>query len=276
MGDGKWNGYEWWFHGQHTDASFNSLSISLSLSLVCDCLNCGCCCCCCIVFAMRFALLIRRFRSLYIFVHSSSGISVVCRNLPRMIFIYSFSGEAANSNWRQEEDNIHFCACLRACWPIADVANDRHPSERGAHCTILQQQWTYVYIHTVHMYSNLGRPFVIFLFFARLHNYYYSSISSLSFFFSIHSGWFCIALLTLKTKWQICKDADAYADSAANAAACRYLLGQLPQSVGNHNKKLILIKRFSCNCCQLRYAPRRIRQRETPSLRRWRWRWRRC
>lgn len=78
----------------------------------------------------------------------------------------------------------------------------------------------------------------------------------------IFSGWFCIALLTLKTKWQICKNADAYADSAANAAACRYLLGQLPQSVGNHNKKLILINRFSCNCCQLRYAPRRIRERD--------------
>lgn len=152
MGDGKWNGYEWWFHGQHTDASFNSLSISLSLSMVCDCLNCcWWCCCCCIVFAMRFALLIRRFRSLYIFVHSSSGISVVCRNLPRMIFIYSFSSEAANSNWRQEEDNIHFCACLRARWPIADVANDRHPSERGAHCTILQQQWTYVCIYILYI-----------------------------------------------------------------------------------------------------------------------------
>lgn len=144
-------------------------------------------------------------------------------------------------------------------WPIADVANDRHPSERGAHCTILQQQWTSICIHTYCTYVFKSRtpfchlPFLCTIAQLLLQLYF------ISWFFS---GWFCIALLTLKTKWQICKDADADAGSAANAAACRYLLGQLPQSVGNHNKKLILIKRFSCNCCQLRYAPRRIRERD--------------
>lgn len=52
-----------------------------------------------------------------------------------------------------------------------------------------------------------------------------------------------------------CKAADA---DAVAAAACVHLLGQLAQSVGNHNKKLILIKRFTCSCRQLRPAARRI------------------
>lgn len=200
MGDGKWNGYEWWFHGQHTDASFNSLSRYVSLAS--DCLNCCCCCCCCIVFAMRFALLIRRFRSLYIFVHSSSGISVVCVEISPEWFLYIHS--AVKLQIRTEDGRkttyIFVLACTR--WPISDVANDLHPSERGAHCTILQQQVDIcTYIHTVHMYSNLGRPLC--------HLPFHCTIAQcllqlyfISWFFFIYTflGWFCIALLTLKTK----------------------------------------------------------------------------
>lgn len=266
MGDGKWNGYEWWFHGQHTDASFNSLSSYLSLA--CDCLNC--CCCCCIVFAMRFALLIRRFRSLYIFVHSSSGISVVCRNLPEwFLYIHSAVKLQIRTEDGRKTTYIFVLACAR--WPISDVANDLHPSERGAHCTILQQQRTYVYTNCTYVFKS-RTPFMSSSFSLHDCTMFITALFHLLVFFFLYLGWFCIALLTLKTKWEICKDADA--GSAASAAVCRDLLGQLPQSVGNHNKKLILIKRFSCNCRQFGYVPRRVR--ETPSIRRWRWRWRRC
>lgn len=114
------------------------------------------------------------------------------------------------------------------------------------------------------MYSNLWTLFVILLFFARLHNYYYSSIS----FLASIASFFAVAGMILhcafdtenKKKTSIrkatnCKAADA---DAVAAAACVHLLGQLAQSVGNHNKKLILIKRFTCSCRQLRPAARRI------------------
>lgn len=115
---------------------------------------------------------------LYAFLFTHHQASALCVEISPEWFLYIHSAVKLQIRIEDRRKTTY----IFVGWPIADVANDRHPSERGAHCTILQQQWTYVYIHTVHMYSNLGRPFVIFLFFARLHNYYYSSISSLSLF----------------------------------------------------------------------------------------------
>lgn len=185
MGDGRWQVK--WIRMVSWSAQRMPLALSLSQR---DCLNC-CCCgwgCCCIVFALRFALLIRRFRSLHFFFLFFSLIiepRCVCRNLP-MIFIFI-------QRWscKFEPNGRKTNAFTNRRWLMI------RPS---AHCTTLQQPTN---IHTLAIYVctyvfKSWTPFVILLCLARLHNNYYSSIFHQ--LFILFLGWFCIALLTLKIK----------------------------------------------------------------------------
>lgn len=129
MGDGRWQVK--WIRMVSWSAQRMPLALSLSQR---DCLNCCCCCwgCCCIVFALRLALLIRRFRSLHFFSFSFFSLIIeprcVCRNIP-MIFIFiqrwscKFKPNGRKTN-----------ALTNRRWLMI------HPS---AHCTTLQQKLTY-------------------------------------------------------------------------------------------------------------------------------------
>lgn len=148
MGDGKWNGYEWWFHGQHTDASLNSLSISLSLSLrsviasiVAAAVAAVALFLPCVLLCLFVAL------GLYTFLFTHHRASALCVEISPEWFLYIHSAVKLQIRIEDRRKTTY----IFVGWPIADVANDRHPSERGAHCTILQQQWTYVCIYILYI-----------------------------------------------------------------------------------------------------------------------------
>lgn len=77
---------------------------------------------------------------LYTFLFTHHRASALCVEISPEWFLYIHS--AVKLQIRTEDGRkttyIFVLACTR--WPISDVANDLHPSERGAHCTILQQQ----------------------------------------------------------------------------------------------------------------------------------------
>lgn len=184
MGDGKWNGYEW-FHGQHSGC----LSLCLSLKEIASiaaaaaeaavALFLPCVLLCLFVALGLYIFFLFPFFSLIIEPRC------VCRNLP-MIFIFI-------QRWscKFEPNGRKTNALTNRRWLMI------RPS---AHCTTLQQPTN---IHTLAIYVCIyvfksWTPFVILLCLARLHNNYYSSIFHQ--LFILFLGWFCIALLTLKIK----------------------------------------------------------------------------